>query len=253
MKIGICVNLCDVDRAINMGYDFIDLNGQELASMPLNEVRDLARRLKSSNVPCVGLHATLPPSIQLVGAGFREGAVVEYFSMLAKRADALDVNYIGIGSPASRRLAEGYDVKLADGQMRLSIQAATRAYPRGMVLLESLNGLETNYINTVSHAYQIIKDLPAESAGLVLDVYHFVLSGQSEESFTADLASRVKYIHIADPNGRRFPSRDTDKGLLRFAIEAALMANADKIAVEAVTDDLDNDGKKALDVLRRWM
>lgn len=251
MKIGCCIDAPDLAQALRIGYDFVDLNGQELAAMPLPAVKDLAAEL--GQVPCMGLHATVPARVRLAGPDFSLDAVREYFYTLAERARICGVRYMGIGSPASRNLPQGFPVERADEQLRMALAAASEAYPQGMILLESLNPTETNYINTMAHAARILEGFEPARFGLVLDVYHFTLCGERAENLTEEIIRLVRYAHIADPIERRFPSADTDPALFAFTRSAAWRAGTEALAIEAVTSDLAGDGKAALEILRAAM
>lgn len=249
MKIGCCVDVCDAERVIAQGFDFVDLNGQELASMPLEAVRALADRL--GRAPCIGLHATVPARVRLAGPDFSLAAAAAYFQGLAERARLLRVRYLGIGSPRSRSLPSDFPVARADAQMRDALRAAATAYPEGQILLESLNPTETNYINSLAHAARVIEGLDPARIGLVLDVFHFALCGERPGALTDAIAARVRYIHIADPVRRSFPSASTDPALLDFVRDAARRAGVTELAIEAGPSDLAKESEPALKVLRR--
>lgn len=249
MKIGCCVHAQEIETALQCGFDFVDLNGQELAAMPLGAVKELAGRMRGAT--CLGLHATVPAQIRLAGEDFALDRVKAYFDILAPRARLLGVRYLGIGSPAARRLPPGYPVQRADEQMRLALTAAAAAYPQGEILLESLNPGETNYINTLSHAARVIAGLDAARVGLVLDVYHLVLCGEGAQAITGEIAGRIRYMHIADVAGRRYPWRGTDPDLFALARAAARITGAEEIAIEAGEALRAREARAARDILAK--
>lgn len=249
MKVGCCVDAREIDAALGCGFDFLDLNGQELVGMSLHEVRKLAGKM--GDVACRGIHAAVPAHIRMTGWSMDLNRVKEYFSCLARRMEVLKVRYLGIGSPASRTLPLDFSQERADQQMRAVLAEASRAYPQGLVLLESLNTGETNYINTIAHAARVVDGLDASRVGLVLDVYHLVLCGEGLDAVTKEVAGRIHYMHIADPVGRAFPSYSTDPSLFDLTRRAARATGVEEIAIEAKTKNLAQDAKRALDILAK--
>lgn len=245
MKIGCCIDCKDIMAAIEAGCEFIDLSGQELMALSLDEIIGIKRRLEQHCVPCIGVHAIVPPGIRLAGEGYSALILKNYFHALAERSQILEIQYWGIGSPASRALTADFPIDRADDQMRRTLEMAADAYPAGKILLESLNPQETNYINSIIHAACVIEPLDASRVGLVMDVYHHILCGERHLCLNDDILNRIEYMHIADPLGRRFPSEDMDPAIMDFAIQLAQASGTKAIAIEAKTTDFFKDCQRA--------
>lgn len=69
-----------------------------------------------------------------------------------------------------------------------------------ILLLEPINRYETNLINTLEEAVEIIDGIGSENLKLIPDTFHMNIEEKSfEESLTKE-KSYVKYIHFADSN-----------------------------------------------------
>lgn len=251
LKIGCCIDLADIDVIAPLGFDFIDLNGRELARCALPCAEGQAEKLEELNLPCLGLHATAPASIKLAGPDFDAGAVKTYFENLALRAKLFQIRFVGIGSPDSRRLPNGFDIQTADAQMRISLEIVAEAFPDAEVLLESLNESETNYINTYSAACALAESTHSPGIRTVLDVYHFALCGDRADRLTDAQFAQAAYLHIADPNQRAFPSEGMDSDFIALVRTILNRTHCDAIAIEAIARDLRTDAAAGLQTLRK--
>lgn len=250
IKLGCCIDSADIEPAYETGYDFIDLSGAELASMPRESVDKIAGTLKAYHLPCIGIHAAFPPEIALIGEKFSEASIEKYSDDLLAKAKKLDIRYLGIGSPYSRRLEDGYERSKADDQMIRVLEIMSGKEPGIRILLESLNREETNYINTLEEAARIVDRTGNTNTGLVWDLYHFIRCGESLDEISRDILSKVKYLHIADPAGRRYPSESSDENLFRLMQNAIRTTDCEYIAIEALSNDIRTDARKGCHFLK---
>lgn len=235
MKIGCCIRAEEIDRAAQCGFDFVDLHGAELAQMAKAKVRTLADKLDQLGLPCLGIHASVPSTVRLNGPDYDEEKVRLYFQSLKDPLDMLHVQAVGLGSPMSRSLPEGYAREKANEQMIRSMIIASEELPNQQILLESLNTMETNYINSLAEAYELVSRANHPRVGLVLDLYHFVLCGDNLSMLTDDCIRKIGYLHIADPVERKYPSDQTDESLEKLLKNAVSLVSCDAIALEAIS------------------
>ncbi len=79
--------------------------------------------------------------------------------------------------------------------------------------------------------------------------YDFIdLSGAELASMPRE--SKVKYLHIADPAGRRYPSESSDENLFRLMQNAIRMTDCEYIAIEALSNDIRTDARKGCHFLK---
>ena len=83
------------------------------------------------------------------------------------------------------------------------------------------------------------------------DIYHFLKSGESVEELSEELLSCVKYLHIADPVGRKYPSIATDKEVFTVMRTAAWRTGVKYLAVEAFSQNFEADALQARKILQQ--
>lgn len=195
----------------------------------------LAEKLDQMNMPCLGIHASVPPEVRFNGPEYSEEKLQSYFHNLGRKLNMLNVSMVGIGSPMSRTLSTGFSRTMADEQMIHSLTIACQEMPQQQILLESLNAMETNYINSITTAYQLISRVNAPNVGLVLDLYHFILCDDELNMLTDDCIRKIAYLHVADPFERRYPSEQTDEILEKLLKDVVGLVSCDAIALEAIS------------------
>ena len=263
MKIGYCISIKEFNTLIKEKeidlhevLGFVDLSGQELMRLEPEEFRSLKKELTEREIPCKGVHATFPAEIALTGRSRDKTLLREYCLELSERCDQLGLAFVGIGSPVSRRLTNGYLRQDADQQMVENLQMFSQIF-HTKILLESLSQEETNYINSVQSAFWCIKNAGCDrnqSLGLVGDIYHFWKCGEKLEQIPQEVWDQIHYMHIADPVGRAYLSQATSEAFHNYAVTAMrYCSRADEIAVEAVTENICGEIRECNKILTRWM
>lgn len=259
MKIGFCVSLAELEAILAFGPsrheapDFVDLSGQELCQLTEKETMLLAERLQRNHLFCGGIHATFPPSIALIGAHKSEQEIEAYASRLVQRCKILACDGIGIGSPASRTLEKDWLLEDADRQMVASLQQIAELAKNIHIFLESIHKNETNYICTAAHAARLMARVDRPNVKMVADIYHYWLSGEDVHAFDENFWNNIGYLHIADPDGRSFPSPDTNPEFQKYALEVIRHAQVcSRIAVEARSNDIRSQIFRCYSTLKTW-
>ena len=251
MKIGCCTSVENMEVLDRLGYDFVDLPGARIAAMEEAEFEHLRQELRAGRLKCMAFHASVPPGIRMTGDKIDERANGSYLKRLISRGKQLNIRYIGIGSPNSRTVPEGYSIAKADGQMLHFLETACEIAGNGVdILLESLNRTETNYINSISHAAALVERSGRANLGLVLDIYHFLREGEDPGILSGELLEKVRYVHIAEPVKRGFPApgqTDVFAEVLKRLDEFGYKGD---ISIEAMTNAFDTDAEAGLKALR---
>ena len=248
-RLGCCVDVEDIETVCKAGYDFVDLSGKELVEMSMKEVEDIKALLRQHNVPCIGIHATFPASVALCGSRYDECIYDEYVEKLAERAEVLGIQYVGVGSPYSRCLENGISKETAEKQLVRCLEKLCQKLPNLMILLESLNCEETNFINTMPEAHDVIKKVTEKNIGLVWDVYHFLKMQENIKDLSEELLEAVKYIHVADANGRGYPLEKTDADFFSLLKTAVEITKVENVAIEAVSTSIEKDIQESREIV----
>ena len=117
------------------------------------------------------------------------------------------------------------------------------------LLLEPVNRYETNFINSVEEAIDIVDEIGKENVKLMPDVYHMNIEDASILNSLQKAKQRISYIHFADSN-RQAPG----KGHLDFRSIINVLKNIGYdgfVTVEILPQpDPDTAAKMAIDYLR---
>lgn len=197
MKLGCCTTIENYPALCELGYDFIELSAYDLVHMSETELEDAAQLLKKHGVPCLALNAYCRGDLPMVGPAVQPDEVRAYAGRACARAARLGAETLGIGSPAARRLPEGYPLETADAQMREFLRITAREADKYhlRVLYEPLNRHLCEYGLSTAHAVEMIRSVGEANVGLVLDFHHMALSGE-EICELGDAVPLTQHLHI---------------------------------------------------------
>lgn len=199
MLAGITAAPEEISLAAAAGFDYVELSGKRVAAMSEDAFASLERILMRVGVPCLGLNACCPAEVIIAGPGFDPSAVRLYAGRLARRAEALGVRVIGVGSPLSRRLPDGYSAAQAKAEALtfLHIFRERMAGAGVTVCVEALADCYCNFVNTLAEAAEL-----AELAGckVVLDYYNMERMGEADTDVRPYI-SFISHAHISDDDG----------------------------------------------------
>lgn len=190
-----------VGKAAALGYDGIELALGEAADI---DVAALDRLLikNGMEVSCIstgltyarmGLYMTHPDPV-------KRDEIVDVFYGLCDLA----ANHGGFINMGRSRGFVGQGQSRGEAE-KLLIDTVARVLPyaasRGVtILIEPINRYESNFINNLDEAAELLDKLNADNVGIMADVFHMNI----EDDIIADSLIRnkryVKYIHIADSN-----------------------------------------------------
>ncbi|MPM78272.1 hypothetical protein SDC9_125283 [bioreactor metagenome] len=202
MKIGCGVQFDEISTARDLGFDFVELRGKAVQQLSPRLFEDLVTNLIACQMPCLSLNAYCPPDIVIAGVNYDRQKAQDYARALADRAKLLGVRKVGIGSPMSRQLPHGFDLKLAWKQaVEFTADAANIFGAEGIqISFEALGGCFCNFINHVDTAVSLIQELSDFSVGLVLDFYNMEKSDEADLPLNA-FSHLISHVHVSDDLG----------------------------------------------------
>ena len=199
------------------------------------------QKLKTRMVAC---NLFIPGDMKLVGPTVDETAILKYAEVVFQRCQQAQLKLIVWGSGGARRVPDGFDPgKARDQFISIVRKVAELAKKYNVVLaLESLNHTETNFINTVAEALEIVKRVNHTNLRLNADVYHMLKENESP----AILLTAGKYIvhcEIAEKEKRTPPGtmgddfREYLKALKKIKYKGRIMLECrwDNLATQAAT------------------
>lgn len=213
MKCCCCAGIENYQLLADIGFDGIELSGSAIAAVPQGNWEELKYKIINGPIPCIGFNAALPPEIKICGPGFDINSVTAYAELLCQRLHDLGGKTIGIGSPSSRTLPEGFDPAAAREQMKefLVLFAKIADSKDIMVCWETLNCLETNFGLSFADDGALVRDLVNQginNIGLIADLFHLLVNRNTAEE-VAGFSDLVRHIHIAEPPAdfRGYPTK----------------------------------------------
>lgn len=196
MKIGLCTPTRNLEKVKEIGYDYIEVAGVEIAAMTEEAFEAFARRRDALDFPVMGLNAYCNDQTPMVGEGFSEEKVRAYAEKVCRRGARLGIRNIGVGSPGARILPEGYDQERAKAQCRKFLEiTADEAGKYGIcVLFETLHDRCCNFMNHTKETVQFVQSVRRENVQMVLDFYHMRVMGEDITDLK-DIMPVVRHLH----------------------------------------------------------
>ncbi|MBX2917177.1 MAG: sugar phosphate isomerase/epimerase [Cyclobacteriaceae bacterium] len=168
-------------------------------------------QLKKLALPVYALNIFIPGELKLVGPNVNEQTILDYTQKVFTRCKQAGINLIVFGSGGARRIPQGYSKEKARQEfVQVAKKIAIQAKQYGIMLaLENLNQQETNFINTVAEALQIVKDVNHANFKLCADIYHML---RENEPASVLLTAKGYLIHcdIAEKENRTPPGTAGD-------------------------------------------
>lgn len=196
------------------GYKFIVEAVPQIAS-PVS-ISDSAfhyklRQLNKLALPVYALNIFIPGDLKLVGPNVNEQAILDYTQKVFTRCKQAGINLMVWGSGGARRIPEGYSKEKARQEfVHVAKKIAEQAEQYEIILaLENLNQQETNFINTVTEALEIVKQVNHKNFRLCADIYHML---RENEPATVLLQTKGYLVHcdIAEKENRTPPGTAGD-------------------------------------------
>lgn len=180
----------------------------------LKERRHLKNQIADSGLKLCALQALLfkRPDLLLFGEEKKRVQLAEYLINMMDVCYYLEGEVMVFGSPANRKISK----ESIDTSHTIAVQffskLAEEAEERGIYFsIEPLGISETNYINSVSDAYNLMEELGfPEGLGLHIDTKGVVEVDELHRPYMKKMFSIAKHVHISEPGLRPVGSGDFD-------------------------------------------
>ncbi|MCU0702570.1 MAG: sugar phosphate isomerase/epimerase [Fimbriiglobus sp.] len=176
---------------------------------------ELRRHAETAGVKIIGLHWLLAKTngfhLTSPDAAIRK-TTGEYLAELARCAADLGGDILVLGSPAQRKVPDGFSRKQATDFAADSLSHCLKALTdTGVKLcLEPLTPKETDFMNTAAEAVELIQRLGHPNVKLHLDVKAMTAEPKSAPETIREFAAHTYHFHANDPNLRGPGFGETD-------------------------------------------
>lgn len=253
MKYAVCTTIENYQILENLGFDFIELQGNQIAKMSENEFQNVKNTIKNGAVKCCGFNASLPPEVVFCGNNFDIENTKKYAELLCSRGYELGISTIGIGSPKSRQYTNGdidfaweqaYDFMIAFADIALKYDIT--------IMYEALNDIESSFGNSSKEALYFVKKINRANVKIVFDVYHAFIQNETIDDIAESLPY-IYHIHISECVSNKRPymtqkSYDYIKNFLEPIIKNGYNRT---ISLECFVGDVKNGTETSLALLKQ--
>jgi sugar phosphate isomerase/epimerase len=237
-----------VEELAALGFDYIELSLRDLVTLSERARAELASQLQRSGLACEACNNFLPPEVRLTGPSADLAVALRYAENALAVAAQIGAEVVIFGSAGARNVPEGFPSDVAWGQLRTFLNAlAPIAERHGLTIaVEHLNRGESNVLNTVSEAWQMVQQVAQSRIQLLVDAYHLAQENE-DPAVIVEVASAIAHVHVAERPERVFPSGG-DARLAEFFTQLRASGYRQRCSIEAVTDDFSSDAARALRV-----
>ena len=203
MQLGICCGTDQFETAKRTGFDYAEPSVQTFRSMDNNELKNVRKNLDDIGFRIDGFNCFFSGDVSLYCDS--TDSIVEYAKRNFEIANCFDSDYCVIGSGRARSIPVDMEREKAEYIfMSLVNSLADTGAGFGIKLyIEPLNYNETNYINTLSDAIRMKRELNNCNVGCLVDFFHFFKNKENNSEFDLLREGELTHVHLARPNDDR--------------------------------------------------
>lgn len=242
-QLGIVFRLEQDSLVYAAGFRMIGESVGKMLSPTLSEeqFQQNITRIKNARCKVFLCNIFFPSTMKIAGPEVDETRVLSYADTVLSKAQKAGLSFIVLGSGGSRRLPDGYDAQKAkvDFIQLCKKLAVVAAKYKIIIALEGLQSAETNFLNSVTAAGEIVRGVNHPSFRLNADIFHMMRENESPQSII-DYADVLAHCEIAEKQTRSLPGvmGDDFKPYLRALRKANFTG---KIFIEGNTTNPVND------------
>jgi sugar phosphate isomerase/epimerase len=253
MKIGVCAPIDKAAIAMDAGADYIELNCSATLQPYLTDAEWAPMRSRLLNLPLpVMAFNVFYNSGKLIGPDANLEQLVRYANRAATRAREIGAGIIVIGSGAARSAPPDISQARAMSQFRRFLEACADAGERNGVkfCIEHLNRHETNLINSVSAAAELVRVIHSPYLRLLIDSYHMDVEREPMRAIV-ESHGLISHVHTADSD--RVPPGQGEYDHVRLRQTLRIGGYSERISIECNWQDFDAEIEPAIRHLRAAM
>ncbi len=208
IKIGLCGPWENSTMAKKAGCAYIE-EGVAKILMPNKSDQEFNQhfeKLSSQPLPIESFNVFLPGEMHVVGENADHQTIINYAAVAFNRIEKIGAKILVFGSGHARMIPEGFDKTKAKEQFisLCKILSPMAAKHNITLAVEQLNRGETNFINTLREAGEIVDAVNHPNLKMICDIYH-ALRENDPASELVRLNDRIVHCHIAEREDRTPP------------------------------------------------
>ncbi|MBE6651602.1 MAG: sugar phosphate isomerase/epimerase [Ruminococcaceae bacterium] len=207
MLFGACNPYTNIPLLKENGYDYIEIAFVTLVGMSDDEFKDCFKTVEKHEFFVQSFNGFFPGDMNLVGENVDFKVIRDHARRGFARAFELGGKVAVVGSGKARNIPEGFNRKTAEEQFAETLKiCGEEAGNVGMeIVIEPLQSIETNLINTVEEGLEFAKRVNHEKVSCLVDFFHVFKSGESLDAIE-NSCGNIRHVHLARANqDRRIP------------------------------------------------
>jgi len=206
--LGIASSLSQDSLVYAAGFKVITESVKKMLSPALtaDEFNANLEKIKAAKCKVLTCNVFFPADIKIAGPVVDENKVLAYAEGVLSRAKQAGVKYVVLGSSGARSIPADYDVNKAKSDfVQLCKKLGTLAGKHQvLIVLENLQSSETNFLNTLNSAADIVRKVNHPNFRLNADIFHMMREGELPKEIVA-AGDVIAFVEVAEKETRSLP------------------------------------------------
>jgi sugar phosphate isomerase/epimerase len=251
IEVGVCTPLRNLAAARAAGFDYAELGTTEIAALSDEAFERSLAEVGRIGLPVPVTNLFLPAALKVTGPAVNPAEQTTYVAKAFSRLERLGTSTVVFGSGGARRVPDGFP---QDEAVRQLVEFGRRIAPvaaaHGItVAIEPLRRQETNIINTAAEGLELVEAIGHPNFQLMIDFYHLSIE-QESVGVVARAGSRLRHLHMANPQGRVYPLAWSEYDYAPFFTELRRTGYARRISIEGSASEFAVQAPQAIALLR---
>lgn len=254
MRFGICERLDNLEMVEHAGADYLECPVVGLNEFTDEQLMDFSKRLKKSKIKCEVFSVLFPgATIPLIGEDADIHKIKLYLNQTFQRVAIFEPKIIVFGSGGARKCPQSFSaIKAHEQLIEVCYCMAQIAELYDITIaIEPLNKMETNMVNTLAQAIEIVEEVDSPNFKMMADFYH-MLTENEPASEILKCKTMLVHTHIATKLERKCPQALDKDTFTSFFKALNQIGYNNRLSIEAKMDNLDHQLLAAFDLFRSY-
>lgn len=246
-RFGVCAKPGQIALAAKAGYDYVELNLNDVLRMNEEEYRAMAVEMEKHSIYAEVVCGMLPDGVQLVGEGVRSQDIHQALDLTFDMAQALGAEIIIFDCEKSRILPHGFDPAMAWRQLGNFIRIL-QSYAANFdvkVALLPLRRSAAELMNYVTEATLISAMLHLDRVGVAASLFNMAMEAESLPQLKRT-GSLLWHMRASNVLGNRPPKAGDGEDYAALFAALEEMGYEGRVTMEAPCADFGKDAAEAL-------
>lgn len=250
-RFGICAAPEQIASAARAGYDYVELNLNDILSMDEVRYRAMAAQMQAHDLYAETVCGMLPPGVKIVGEGVSSKEIHASLDLSFDMAQALGASLMIFDCEQSRSLPRNFDPATAWRQLGnfIRILQGYAADFDMQVALLPLRRSAVDLMNYVSEVTLISAMLRLDRVGVAASLYNMAMEAESLPQLRRS-SSLLWHMRVSNVLGNRPPREGDGEDYAALFQTLEEMGYAGRVTMEAVCTDFEADASRALKRLK---